>query len=50
MIHEQKTMLNVLHALSGVVFSAMVSKGEDEYADAVITEARRFTVRARVLV
>ena len=40
-----KTMLNVLDALSGAVFSAMVTKGEDEYAVAVVAGTLRFTGR-----
>ena len=47
--HAQKPMLNVLDALFGAVFSATVTKGEDEYADAVVAEALRFTGRARVM-
>ena len=42
-------MLNVLDARSDAVFSAMVKKGEDDNAVAVVAEASRFTGRARVI-
>ena len=44
-----KPMFNILDALSGAVFSAMVTKGEDEYAVPVVAEALRFTGRASVI-
>ena len=44
-----KSMLNVLDALSSTVFSAMVTKGQDEYAFAVVAEALRFAGRERVI-
>ena len=44
-----KPMLDVLDALSGAVFSAMVTKAEDEYAVAVVAEAWPCTGRARVI-
>ena len=45
--HGHKPMFDVLDALSGAVFSAMVTRSEDEYA--VAAEALRFTGRARVI-
>ena len=44
-----KPMFNILDALSGAEFSAMVTKGEDEYAVPVVADALRFTGRAHVI-
>ena len=48
-VARAKSMLNLVDALSGAVFSEMVTKGEDEHAVAVVAEALRFTGRARHL-
>ena len=45
-----KAVLNCLDFQSGAVFSAMVVKGGDPYAQAVALEAIKFTGRSRLII